>query len=43
MATRHSLPRLQLLPEDRWSNRLWVLLLVFGLFMTVVSWLDWLL
>jgi hypothetical protein len=38
---KQPLPRLQLLTEDRWSNRLWVLLLIFGLFVTVVSWLDW--
>lgn len=41
MATRQPLPRLQLLPEDRRSNRLFVLLLIFGLFVTVVSWLNW--
>ena len=41
MAKRQPLPTLQLLPEDRRSNRLWVLLLIFGLFVTVVSWLDW--
>ena len=42
MANKQPLPRFQLLPEDRWSNRLWVLLLLFGLFVTLVSWLDWL-
>jgi hypothetical protein len=41
MATRQPLPSLAPLTEDRRSNRLWILLLVFGLFMTVVSWLDW--
>lgn len=41
MATRQPLPRLQLLPEDRRTNRLWVLLLIFGLFVTIVSWFDW--
>jgi|SoiMethySBSTD1v2_1073268.scaffolds.fasta_scaffold22328_9 hypothetical protein len=41
MANRQPLPKLQLLPEDRWSNRLWVLLLIFGFFVIVVSWLDW--
>lgn len=41
MATRLPLPRFQLLPEDRRTNRLWVLLLIFGLFVTVVSWFDW--
>ncbi len=41
MANRQPLPRLQLLPEDCWSNRLWILLLAFGFFVIVVSWLDW--
>ena len=41
MAKRQPLPRLQLLPEDRRTERLWVLLLAFGLFVIVVSWLDW--
>lgn len=41
MATRQPLPTLQPLPEDRRSNRLWALLLIFGVFVTVVSWLDW--
>ena len=41
MANKQTLPKLQLLPEDRRSDRLWLLLLVFGLFVTVVSWLDW--
>ena len=41
MANREPLLRFQLLPEDRRSNHLWVLLLILGLFVTVVSWLDW--
>jgi hypothetical protein len=41
MASRQPLFKLQLLPEDRRSERLWILLLVFGVFVTVVSWLDW--
>lgn len=41
MANTHLLSRLQLLPEDRRSDRVWVLLLILGLFVTVVSWLDW--
>ena len=41
MANREPLLRLQLIPEDRRSNYLWVLLLIFGLFVTAVSWLDW--
>jgi hypothetical protein len=41
MANRQLLPNFQLLPEDRRSDRLWVLLLILGLFVTVVSWLDW--
>ena len=41
MANRQPLPRLELLPEDRRSNRLWVLLLIFGLFVIVVSWIEW--
>ena len=41
MANRQPFPRIQLLPEDRRSNRLWALLLILGLFVTVVSWLDW--
>ena len=31
------------LPEDRRTNRLWALLLIFGLFVTIVSWFDWML
>lgn len=41
MANRQPLSRLQLLPEDRRSDRVWGLLLVLGLFVIVVSWLDW--
>ena len=41
MANRQPLSMFQLLPEDRRSNRLWVLLLILGLFVTVASWLDW--
>lgn len=41
MATREPLPRFQLLPDDRRSDRIWLLLLLLGLFATVVSWLDW--
>ena len=41
MANRQPLSRLQLLPEDRRSDRVWMLLLILGLFVTVVSWLDW--
>jgi hypothetical protein len=41
MAKTQPLFRLQLLPEDRRSERVWVLLLILGLFVTVVSWLDW--
>ena len=41
MASRQPLPEIQPFAEDRRSNRLWVLLLIFGLFVTVVSWLDW--
>ena len=41
MANRQPHPSFLLLPEDRRSNRLWVLLLIFGLFVTVASWLDW--
>ena len=41
MANRQPLPRFQLLPEDRRSERLFLLLLILGLFVTVVSWLDW--
>ena len=43
MANRQPLPRFQFLPEDCRSDRLWVLLLALGLFVTVVSWLDWML
>jgi hypothetical protein len=31
----------QPLQEDRRSQRLWLLLLILGIFVTVVSWLDW--
>ena len=41
MANRQPLPKLQLLPEDRRSDHLWMLLLIFGLFVIVVSWFDW--
>jgi hypothetical protein len=41
MANRQPLPSLQPIPEDRRSDRLWMILLIFGLFVTVVSWLDW--
>lgn len=41
MANRQPLFRLQLLPEDRRSDLVWVLLLILGLFVPVVSWLDW--
>ena len=41
MANRLPLLKLQVLPEDRRSNRLSMLLLIFGLFVIVVSWLDW--
>ena len=41
MANRQLLPKLQLLPEDRRSDRVWVLLLILGLFVPIVSWLDW--
>jgi hypothetical protein len=41
MAIREPLVRLQLVPEDCRSDRIWVLLLILGLFATVVSWLDW--
>ena len=41
MANREPLSRLQLITEDRRSDRLWMLLLILGLFVTVVSWLDW--
>lgn len=41
MANKQQLPRIQFLPEDRRSNGLWILLLIFGLFVTVVSWFDW--
>ena len=41
MANRQPLPMLQPLPEDRRSTRLWVLLLIFAVFVTVVSWFDW--
>jgi len=41
MADRQPLPRFQLLPEDRRSDRLWMLLLICGLFVIVVSWIDW--
>jgi hypothetical protein len=41
MANRQPLPKFQLLPDDRRTNRLWVLLLIGGLFVTVVSWFDW--
>ncbi len=41
MANTPPLSRLQLLPEDRRSNGVWVLLLILALFVTVVSWLDW--
>ena len=42
MANRQPLSRLQLLlEEDRRSDRVWVLLTVLGLFVIVVSWLDW--
>jgi hypothetical protein len=41
MASKQPLSRLQLLPDDCRSDRVWVLLLVLGLFATVVSWLDW--
>jgi hypothetical protein len=43
MANRLPLPRFQLIPEDRRTDRLWVLLLILGLFVTVVSWFDWIL
>jgi hypothetical protein len=42
MANRLPLPRFQL-PEDHRSDRIWWLLLLLGLFATVVSWLDWML
>jgi hypothetical protein len=41
MANRQ--PLFDLLPEDRRSDRLWILLLIFGVFVTLVSWLDWML
>jgi hypothetical protein len=41
MANTQPPSRLQLLPDDRRSDRVWVLLLILGLFVTVVSWLDW--
>ena len=41
MGNRQPLPRLQVIPEDRRSDRLWLLLLIGGLFVTVVSWIDW--
>ena len=43
MANTEALSRFQLflLPEDRRSELVWVLLLILGLFVTVVSWLDW--
>ena len=41
MAKPQPLPRFQLLPEDRRSDRVWLLLLVLGLFVTIVGWLDW--
>jgi hypothetical protein len=41
MANREPLIRLQLLTEDRRSDRVWMLLLILGLFVIVVSWLDW--
>lgn len=41
MANRQPLPILQPLPEDRRTNRLWALLIIFGLFVIVVSWFDW--
>jgi hypothetical protein len=40
MVKREPLSRLQL-PEDRRSDRVWVLLLILGLFVTIVGWLDW--
>lgn len=41
MANRQPLPRFQPIPADRRSDRLGVLLLIGGLFVTVVSWIDW--
>lgn len=41
MANQHPLPRLQLLTDDRGSDPVWMLLLILGLFVIVVSWLDW--
>jgi hypothetical protein len=41
MVNRQALSRLQLLPDDRRSDRVWVLLLSLGLFVTAISWLDW--
>lgn len=43
MADKYPLSMFQLLPEDRRSTRIWLLLLILGLFATVVSWLDWML
>jgi hypothetical protein len=42
MANKEPLPKLQFLLEDHRSDRIWLLLLILGLFATVVSWLDWL-
>jgi hypothetical protein len=41
MVNGQPLSRLQLLPDDCRSDRVWVLLLILGLFVTGVSWLDW--
>jgi hypothetical protein len=41
MAKTQPLFGLHLLTEDRRSDRVWMLLLILGLFVTVVSWLDW--
>lgn len=41
MADTRPLSRFQLLPDDRRSDRVWMLLLVLGLFVTIVSWFDW--
>ena len=41
MASTHPRSGFQPLPEDRRSERLWVLLVILGLFVTIVSWLDW--
>lgn len=41
MANPQQLPGHQPLREDRRSERLWLLLLVLGFFVTAVSWFDW--